>query len=194
MIPARWVVSWTRLPLVLNRAFGWNIDFWGAKIWGHFYGNNLSHIFGGSSNELEQKFPPAIILCLVHIQWNFGNRNPSNDLFYTPSHLRLWKIMFLLKLKMFTVHKDSIASTSLLIGCKQLYLGVFSWGWWRLPINHGDSSNYRNFSTNLKWLNHCIGEETCVRYSILWKNTINIHKHYIFITNTPSYFRGQISY
>jgi hypothetical protein len=46
--------------------------------------NNLSHTLGGTSNEFEQNFPPAIILCLVHIQSNFGNRNPSNDLYYTP--------------------------------------------------------------------------------------------------------------
>ena len=72
--------------------------------------------------------------------------------------------------------KTALLQLAYLMDASNFTSGIISWGQWRLPINHGDSSNYRKSSANLKWTS-VLG--TNPLGDILWKHTINIHKHYL---------------
>lgn len=84
---------------------------------------------------------------------------------FTTRHLRLWKIMFLLKTQDVHSHKDSIASTNLLNGCKQLYFGDYFMG--TMETTHQPWGLVKLSQIFRKpEMNHCIGNKSIGRYIV----------------------------
>ena len=127
--------------------------------------NNLSHTLGGTSaTSLSKMSPPRSSYVWCIFNQILEEIHPMT--FTTPQLLRLWKIMFLLSfLKMFTVHKDSIASTSLLNGCKQLYFGDYFMG--TMETTHQPWGLVKLSQIFHKpEMNHCIGNKSIGRYIV----------------------------
>lgn len=127
--------------------------------------NNLSHTLGGTSaTSLSKMSPPRSSYVWCIFNQILEEIHPMT--FTTPQLLRLWKIMFLLSfLKMFTVHKDSIASTNLLNGCKQLYFGDYFMG--TMETTHQPWGLVKLSQIFRKpEMNQCIGNKSIGRYIV----------------------------
>ena len=139
--------------------------------------NNLSHTLGGTSaTSLSKMSPPRSSYVWCIFNQILEEIHPMT--FSTPQatyasgkSCSCWVFS-----RCSQCTKTALLQLAYLMDASNFTSGIISWGQWRLPINHGDSSNYRKSSANLKWTS-VLG--TNPLGDILWKHTINIHKHYL---------------